>query len=235
MTSIPTSGKSLEVASDRKSVKVTVPENPELIRDFGEYQPQPVPMKSILEQDLELSSSEDEFAEDSGVGGYEDLTLATKEDPDTRVRKMRKNLVKKIGNKKKEEVNSSKKRKKYTLEEDDDDKQAIIEEEEEEEEGYKEGDLVWAKYSRYPPWPALVRGDQRSSSQFLKLDRVGRLKVRVLFLEDKYQVAWLSTQALKKYSPPKNFSKAVSRAVPVANTLFEMSGQERIQYYQKSK
>ena len=186
-------------------------------------------MKSILEQDLELSSSEDEFAEDSGVGkDYVDLTLVSKEGSDTRDRKMRKDIIKKIGSKK----NRSKKRKKDTAKED---KQAIVEKEEVEEVGYKEGDLVWAKYSRYPLWPALVRGEQRSSSQFLRLDRVGRLMVRVLFLEDKDRVAWLSADAIKKYSPPKRFSKAVSRAVPVANTLLEMSGQERIQYYQKSK
>ena len=233
MTSIPTSSYSLENASGRKSVKVTVPENPELIRDLGEYQPEPVPKKSILEQDLELSSSEDEFAEDSGVGkDYVDvdLTQVSKEGSDTGDRKMRKDIIKKIGSKK----NRSKKRKKDTAKEDNDDKQAIVEEKVEEV-GYKEGDLVWAKYSRYPLWPALVRGEERTSGQFLRLDRVGRLMVRVLFLEDKDRVAWLSADAIKKYSPPKRFSKAVSRAVPVANTLLEMSGQERIQYYQKSK
>ena len=95
---------------------------------------------------------------------------------------------------------------------------------------FKRGELVWAKYSQYPNWPALVVAEQTSGKIF-KNDSTGEPQVHVLFLEDKDQVAWLPIKKVKLYSSPKRFLRQVQAAVTSANTLQGMNCDDRLKYY----
>ena len=93
---------------------------------------------------------------------------------------------------------------------------------------------MWARYSRYPPWPALVVAEE-GSGKLLRADKNGKLKVHVMFIEDRDQVAWVPVENVKIYFPPKNYRKKIKEAVGWANELMNVISQERVKFYKKYK
>ena len=102
------------------------------------------------------------------------------------------------------------------------------------EQDHGEGDLVLAKYSRYTPWPALVVAEQGSGNLF-RADRNGKIKVHVMFIEDRDMVAWVPVENVQSYLPPNNYRKKIKEAVKWANNLMNVIPQERVKFYKKYK
>ena len=113
------------------------------------------------------------------------------------------------------------------------------------------GELVCAKMTGYPAWPAIIVRDPKTE-QFVKTRKVkGKEGARrhkekkpkeervfhVLFLNYKEQVAWLSESSLSKYQPQlfSKKSKASNdtkfKASKIANSLLSLSCEERIYRY----
>merc|ERR1719450_877528 len=107
------------------------------------------------------------------------------------------------------------------------------------------GELVCAKMTGYPAWPAIIVRDPKSQ-QFVKLKRVkGKNSKKskeervfhVLFLNYQEQVAWLPESSLSRYQPQMFSKKSKTnndpkfKAAKIANSLLSLSCEERIYRY----
>merc|ERR1719450_2072005 len=107
------------------------------------------------------------------------------------------------------------------------------------------GELVCAKMTGYPAWPAIIVRDPKSQ-QFVKLKRVkGKNSKKskeervfhVLFLNYQEQVAWLPESSLSRYQPQMFSKKSKTnndpkfKAAKIANSLLCLSCEERIYRY----
>merc|ERR1719450_875836 len=107
------------------------------------------------------------------------------------------------------------------------------------------GELVCAKMTGYPAWPAIIVRDPKTQ-QFVKLKRVkGKNSKKskeervfhVLFLNYQEQVAWLPESSLSRYQPQMFSKKSKTsndpkfKAAKIANSLLSLSCEERIYRY----
>jgi len=98
------------------------------------------------------------------------------------------------------------------------------------------GDLILAKFGRAPAWPSIIV--REPESKHFKREKEKRKKggtslvaqFYVLFLNDKYSVAWIDESAISTYkSPsPSKIGKKLLKAIVIAETLVEMTGKVRL-------
>ena len=105
------------------------------------------------------------------------------------------------------------------------------------------GELVWAKMSGYPSWPALIVTDPKTQL-FVKQKTVPKKKghsgtaLHVLFLNYNDQVAWIPATSISKYCTKKVNSKTMKkdggkmrRAMAIADSLVDLSCEDRIEQF----
>ena len=111
---------------------------------------------------------------------------------------------------------------------------------------FEAGSLVWAKMSGYPSWPSIVVEDPKTK-QYFKTKKSTKKKngrgsrkdeefLHVLFLNWMEEVAWIPCSSISVYKLQSN-NKVRSRSDPrskaglIANSLLDMSCEERLERY----
>ena len=111
---------------------------------------------------------------------------------------------------------------------------------------FEAGSLVWAKMSGYPSWPSIVVEDPKTK-QYFKTKKSTKKKngrglrkdekfLHVLFLNWMEEVAWVPCSSISVYKLQSN-NKVRSRSDPrskaglIANSLLDMSCEERLERY----
>lgn len=109
---------------------------------------------------------------------------------------------------------------------------------------FEAGSLVWAKMSGYPSWPSIVVEDPKTK-QYFKTKKSTKKKngrgsrkdeefLHVLFLNWMEEVAWIPCSSISVYKLQSNNkirSDPRSKAGLIANSLLDMSCEERLERY----